>query len=356
MVWYDRKATLEVVAKVPAGERREVVKLAKTLVTETMRGCYRKATLEVVAKVPAEERGEVVELAKTLVTETMRGYCRQAILEAVAKVAGGERMRRVTRANDQLRQDFPDRNNDMEYLQRLILLLELPLNQPIPPLRGGMAAAALGGYGINVHDMGRDAATRQAFQTLKEAQSQVTEEQIKEGSRLCIQYLESLNTLNSQRALHVLRGERTAGEFFGPFLSEIGMDTNGAEVLGRLWLFIEGIADEQDQANAKASLVKALSDSIEEYNCRVCFPGKTQRLFVAILQGRLQGVIVDGRAIVPTPAEAMQIFFTSENHRLITTRAELLAAAETCCNENLHVDRVAFLEEIRRYAQAQGIT
>lgn len=79
----------------------------------------------------------------------------------------------------------------------------------------------------------------------------------------------------------------------------VDLQTSGHEIVGRLWTFIESIKDENDKQTAIDSFIYALKDSFNENHERVCNPGKVQRLFIGVLQGRLQGVQIDDSIEIP---------------------------------------------------------
>ena len=130
---------------------------------------------------------------------------------------------------------------------------------------------------------------------------------------------------------------------------------SGRELIGRLWIFASRLT-EQEQKNAKRSIISALNDS-NTRNGTVCNRGKTQRLVVAVLQGRLAGVKIDIDNLEQvSKTQAQQMFFNITAHKNIAVLQELIDAANRFCDENPLVDRKEFLLEIRKYADLQDIT
>jgi hypothetical protein len=109
-----------------------------------------------------------------------------------------------------------------------------------------------------------------------------------------------------------------------------------------------------DQKIALNSMVSGLNNCDDPFYGRVCNPGKAQNLVVAVLQGRLKDVCVDGAAAIRlTTANSMEMFFKRAENRAIESRGALLAAANLYCDQNPLILREAFLVSINQYADAQ---
>jgi hypothetical protein len=207
-------------------------------------------------------------------------------------------------------------------VQRVLEILETPLAQPVPPLQGGMDAVdAGGGYaqGINVHAGGREDATTAAYRLLLAHQDQegVSLEDI---TAAYDDFMRVLNTLDEPRRSNVRIAlgleARKAGSFGGLLsgrVSSCGLDMMPQDLLGRLWHFASRYKDPaavtpeddaREQDLAREGVFSALADAIESSGHLVCNPGKLQRMVVRVLQGRLQGVNVDGREFVPDSSGA----------------------------------------------------
>jgi hypothetical protein len=90
---------------------------------------------------------------------------------------------------------------------------------------------------------------------------------------------------------------------------------------------------------------------------RVCNQGKTQRLAVAVLQGRLAGVNIDGLDLL-TPADLQREFFSNEQNQKIQVLDTLINAAGKFLAERPGITlqlQDAFLEQVKQYARLEGI-
>jgi hypothetical protein len=126
-----------------------------------------------------------------------------------------------------------------------------------------------------------------------------------------------------------------------------GFSLTGKELIGRLWGFISG-CDEKNQDECKEGMLTALSKSFEGKNL-VCNQGKTQRLLIAVLQGRLEGVQIDDLAPVLTPDQAVRLFFEDERRQGIENREELLREANRFLEENPIVHRESFMAKLEEF-------
>ena len=157
----------------------------------------------------------------------------------------------------------------------------------------------------------------------------------------------------------LLKPRRHGGEY-GPLIDDSsftvrGLSLSGKELIARLWIFSSQLT-EPEQTNAKSGMISSLRDSYD-LGGRVCNPGKAQRLVVAVLQGRLAGVNIEGGMPIQIPAaQAIAMFFADETRREIDMLHVLLAAANRFCDENRSVNRPEFIREIRAYAEQQGIS
>ena len=55
-------------------------------------------------------------------------------------------------------------------------------------------------------------------------------------------------------------------------------------------------------------------------------------------------------------AQALEMFFNVEAHKVINRLDTLLETANTFCNENPGVNQEEFIQEIKTYAELQDIT
>lgn len=78
-------------------------------------------------------------------------------------------------------------------------------------------------------------------------------------------------------------------------------------LLRRFWQFILNINSKAEQDNLKAGFLGALADGDD-----LCYPGRFQRLVLAILQGRLEGVKVDQVALEDLGPEDILVHYLME--------------------------------------------
>jgi ankyrin repeat protein len=213
--------------------------------------------------------------------------------------------------------------------------------------------------GINVHNGQRDDKTRAALELLWK---HTDAGKIEEHFQSCISYLEGLPESGKKTlALKALSGPREAFDNFPPLLDKESFSCNrfsltGKELIGRLWGFISG-CDPNNQYECKEGMVTALSTSFE-HGSLVCNQGKTQRLLIAVLQGRLKGVQIDDLAPVLSPDHALAHFFKNERRQHINNKEQLLAEANSFLEDNPIVHRESFMAKLEEYwnlrDEAQG--
>ena len=238
------------------------------------------------------------------------------------------------------------------------------------------APVAMGNQGMNVHDGNRDEKTKDALIRLQEHQGNLDQETIDQAVQEFVEYLkttsEEPNVEKKRNALRTLQHlpDRPEENFFSTLLEEqhftiAGHHFTGPEIIARLWIFSNSYQDsasgadiEKERKNARVAMISALNASVED-GMIVCNPGKTQRLVVSVLQGRLSGVDVDqiqadGEETSISAQEAVNVFFLEEKHKQIASRAELLQAATQYCIDKPRIPKQAFLDEINAYADVSG--
>ncbi len=219
------------------------------------------------------------------------------------------------------------------------------------------------GPALNVHAGRRDNLTEKAFNLLRDNTTQMSSQDLDKYSKECIQFIEDLPLTDPRKenARHALLGPTKNDEFvslintaYPTFPIGTALSTNGEEVTGRLWYFIQNIQDEKDRDIAAQSLVNALAESIEHGRV-TCQPGKLQRLLVAVVQGRLEGVHIDQEAPSLTPTQAFAQFMTREEHQHMTDPQALKQAAQQFFRDNpLFRDeelKAAFMRELEQYIE-----
>ena len=123
-----------------------------------------------------------------------------------------------------------------------------------------------------------------------------------------------------------------------------------------MWLYASTHPKVEEQAQAKEGMILALADSYEEDRSMVCNPGKTQRLAIRVLQGRLAGVNIDGLKVI-TAEQVSAEFFQNPTNQKIDKLDELIQAAEAFVNDRPAITaalKEQFLEKVREYADLQG--
>jgi hypothetical protein len=220
-------------------------------------------------------------------------------------------------------------------------------NPPLADLRGGM----------NVHEGDRDSRTRHALELLWRLEG-LTDKQINKNFEGFSGYLNLLP--ESEKKQNAMKAFSTGilGSPFPPLISEQfsvnGFLLSGKELIARLWNFIEKhIKDPKDKDIAKEGIISALCESVQNERL-VCNQGKTQRLCVHVLQGRLRGVDIDNVATPPTSDQALTIFFQNEQRQRLQTWGDLQREAEVFLDENPLVDRGGFMQKLRVYWAASG--
>ena len=205
------------------------------------------------------------------------------------------------------------------------------------------------GAQADVHYGDRDSRTKNALMLLW--QTRLDADQINRQFEDFIRYFDGLaHSEKKAQANLALREPKRNQESFGPLLDDIqfsihGFMLEGKELIARLWNFISSL-DLQEQPLAKEGIVTALSDSFAPSGDRVCNQGKTQRLCISVLQGRLNGVQIDDIEI-PNPdlATSLNLFFANPERREMEPH-QLREQARLFCDQNPLVAREGFLAQI----------
>lgn len=157
----------------------------------------------------------------------------------------------------------------------------LALNTPLDDNRRGISwqdqmevIAKKGKLDINVHHGGRDTKVKQAIMLLIDSQKDVKDIYYHYGLFVSKFKIDIRKDFSQDHTITYL----------------IKIDQK--ELLGRLYIFIKNIQDPIYQENALQGLIKILE--IKEF---VCGSGILQRMVVSVLQGRLDGVNIDGNCI-----------------------------------------------------------
>jgi hypothetical protein len=215
--------------------------------------------------------------------------------------------------------------------------------------------------GLDVHTGSRDDHTLKAIKRLVATYPSLTKKTIDSAYEEILAYI-SADSKHKAYALKALKEPRSTGAHFGPLVGEAnftlkGYEINGKEFIVRLWIFANSIQDLKERANAKFGILKALYDSVEAGGRVVCNQGKIQRLVVAVLQGRIDGINIESHDLGQiTSADALNMFFLNEQNQKIQSLEQLLKAAESFCSENPRVVKESFIEAILQYATLEDMT
>lgn len=271
----------------------------------------------------------------------------------------GDRQQIILLLTDYFRDNFI--NNSFRKRALLAQLIAAPFEQRYYLLRLPAPAAPARQNAIDVHSGMRDDTTLIAIGKLYEKYPKLIPTTTHSAYLELLAYINA-DAKNKERALRALQQPRLPGASFGPLVSDtkftlLGHEISGKEFAARLWLFAKSIDDLKERENAKFGIVKALADSFDEFGTLVCNQGKVQRLIVSVLQGRLEGVNIEGHDLGQmTAADAITAFFSISAHQTIDKLSVLLAAAEMFCDENPRVIKDSFMEQILLYAQVQDIS
>lgn len=183
------------------------------------------------------------------------------------------------------------------------------------------STATLYNESINVHAIGRDKAVREALKLLVEKIGDLSEEKIKTN------YSEFLNLayFHEKSAFFVrLLGEDREGndvKFLGDyngFLTETIFDFKPQVSIAYFWEFCK-------QNNCIQDMISGFLNSFQG-NC-VCNPGKMQNLVISVLQGKLEGVDIDGIRNLHDFKTPLAIFLS------IKEKVDYILAKTTKCEE-----------------------
>lgn len=274
----------------------------------------------------------------------------------------------------------PENKRFNQFLQFLIR----PYNEPVIEVAAEMREAE-GAEGFNVHFGSRDARTVDAVLKLENVVSEhIAADASDEAESVQAAFRHLMEKFDSWALEFPGKAPRVRKAFgleacpgFQPLLqlgepikghhfTLNGYDMNGMVLLSRLQVFIENFEREgvyscqsDDQKNtAYHDLFSALDDCLNDYGSLVCNQGKTQRLVVSVLQGRLEDVDIDQFVVsqadagvnVLSPSQAIDQFFLSEENRDYNWHT-LLVKAKKFIMQNPLVEARSFYEELFKFAQ-----
>ena len=220
-------------------------------------------------------------------------------------------------------------------------------------------------FGINVHALQRDQSTEKAISTFYETQTKPTPQEIEMAYAEFRTFINVDDPKKAKQANQALYGPRPHYSGFGPLVeaNDPYMNIDGKEFIARLWIFSNSIRDAKDQINAKKAMVSALTECFDGYGGLVCMQGKTQRLMIAVVQGRIEGINIEQHDIGNivssnvkiTKEQAISQFFEVPRRQAIEDYLELKKEADQFCKENNRVDRDEFLAEILEFAKTSEL-
>ena len=277
--------------------------------------------INAIANFDSDERDEIIRLAKLLMNVGQTAKEKIQITQEIAAIP---------------------RNERGNFVQQQVNVLQ--------------AARQNTPEGVDVHS--RDGRVRAAIEMLRRDQGGISTAEMNRAVDEFKEYLnnQQMDPNHKKLAQDALLGPKGSNDDFGPLISDtnfsiLGLALSGEEVIGRLWIFASNLTG-PDETNAKIGMISALKNSYDHTQDRICNPGKTQSLAIAVLQGRLGGVNIElTQEMHPPTSHAINMFFNIEANRAIEELEPLLKAAERFCNENSLINRQDFLGGIREYAR-----
>ena len=368
---YGISEIIREIADIPAAERMAVIEYSRLFITPGLELVAYHGIPEIIREInaiPINEREEIITNSLLLITPEMKGsiYGISEIIREIADIPSDERIDIITAFNGLIHPETTAHEVAQMIWRMSILhqderrrILLLPEDLRVEAIRGLFLRQR--DRRMDVHEGDRDQRTKAAIKLLFEHQKHLTKDEVNRAKDRFIAYLEtpSINSTQKLLAQRALLEPRKNNEDFGPLISDqrfsiLGLRITGEELIGRLWIFISHLTEEE-QTNATTSMISALIDSYSAPLVRVCNQGKTQRLIVAVLQGRLAGVNIEGDVISVSTSEAIEMFFNIEAHQKIDTLKDLMEAANQFCDDHILVNRDSFIAEIENYAEVQGI-
>ncbi|USO01197.1 MAG: hypothetical protein H6849_03805 [Alphaproteobacteria bacterium] len=213
------------------------------------------------------------------------------------------------------------------YATRVLDILRSPVGQNILPPQERLIDMAADG--IDVHVLGRDSATKRAYELVWDHQRGLTEEAISTSYGNFLETMELLEESRQTMLLQALGLMRAVGQSFGGLLdiedkiTSLDINMSPHEFLGRLWHFALHYRDPRGGtvAEQKEAFLSGLIDAIESDGHRVCVAGQLQRLAVSLFQGRLPGVDIDGLDAMQVATEVKSVCVTPADTAIIVLGA-----------------------------------
>lgn len=310
-----------------------------------------------------EKTERLIDQALLLIAWDMNGFERRQILLALGKIPEKRRDEITHRVQQQIveQQDL----NGQDIANKLCDEAGVPQVLQIAEM---FFFRTRGRLGVDIHS--RDQLTRLAWEQFCLYQGSYSDTQIKKNVTSCLTYFRSMQTDDAIfiKAWVALHGPRPPQSPWGPILdvenedttwSVHGLDITGQQVIGRLWGYIQSIPETQDRNNALHEMKLALSDCYEQ-GFLVCNPGKLQKLMIALIQGRVPGIMIDRPDSEQVPVgQALTLFLTTQvaqnllNQERIT-QTQLIELGKMYLKENPRINRAEFIKELNQYYTLQN--
>ncbi|PIS00604.1 MAG: hypothetical protein COT84_06800 [Chlamydiae bacterium CG10_big_fil_rev_8_21_14_0_10_35_9] len=361
----ERSQIVRQVAQVPAREREGVIGNVLQLSSPQMGNLEKSKLVQMIAKVQTDKRDSVVTLILRVfppiryVTIHLKN-----LIDTIVIIPAEEREDLIENALQLINPHMHEHDIYMIVRQVAEVPAHVRANFVRNRIRGEQGANFqvanfVARHGVNVHEGTRDQRTKNAVELLLRHQGKIKKTEISKAKEEFIAYLNNspMDSAQKQLAKDALLTPRERYESFGPLIENVssilGLPVSGETLIARLWIYASKLSKEEE-INAKLGMISALRDSYS-YGERVCNQGKAQRLVVAVLQGRLAGVNIEGE-IIPkqvSTAQAIGIFLNVEANQALKNKVDLFEAADKFCHENPGVNREEFMHEIESFAEMQ---
>jgi len=324
-----------------------------------LRGRCRQLLLEVLSSVEtADDKAAFVRYASTLITQDMNNEQKSQVIRILNHIHDHDRELFFNHVCSVIREDM----TGGQIIDMMNAFAFVPVEHRALHILDLLQRIEEGQY-LDVHAEGRDQKVMEAFLLLRESQESIEEVAIQNAKDHFIQYLNSMEEeLETKIGTYALLIPKQHDQDWGPLISDEnftihGLELSGAELIGRLWIFASNLTDIKDQEMAKEGMVMALKKDSYSNEERVCNQGKMQYLIIRVLQGRLDGVNIDGEDDSGQLSTKLSVraFFDNQKIETITELGPLLEAAKNFCDSGPRINKEAFLKCVKKYAYLQGI-
>lgn len=291
--------------------------------------------------IPPEQREPFVELLLRLQPFMQPGHDLTTVMLLLRRIPAGQRVFTVDRIIESNIRDF-------ELICNFLAQHFVP--HPLQNPRQARPAAVT----RNIHD--RDTQTAEAINILLQSQNEIDPALLRAAYADLLGWLATQGA-KGQEAIELLT-QRNTGPFPDPLsTSQFTLNrypVDGLNFLHHIAYFISQLP-EPDRTNAQIGFLNSVPKACNEQGHPVCGPGRVQHIAVAVLNGRLKGVNIDGVDQTISTSLAIGMFFGAKQHQRAESRAALTQYARDFCNQNPAVDPDLFIKEIDTYADLQGM-